>query len=152
MLLQKYIRNTFIFCAMGVGMASSPLMAVAQEDIPAAPILEAPDGHVYGELWTGKLYSSKYKAGACFDTEGNAQGVLILTLKDGQEDVYHFHGTKNIQGILQLKHNSGHTFTGQFENATTIKGTVTTKNGFTVKLKGKREQNALLLGPTCRPL
>ncbi len=152
MLLQKYIRNTLIFCTIGMGMLPNTLMAATQENIVTAPALETPEGHVYGELWTGKLYSSKYKAGACFDTKGNAHGVLILTLKDGQEDVYHFHGTKNIQGILQLKHNSGHAFTGQFENATTIKGTVTTKNGFTVKLKGKREQNSLLLGPTCRPL
>ncbi len=107
---------------------------------------------VRGELWTGALYSSKYKAGACINAQGHVHGVLILQLKNGDEDVYHFSGTKDITGKLHLKHSSGHTFVGTFESATRIEGKVTTKNGFTVKLKGTREQNALLHGPTCRPL
>ncbi len=106
---------------------------------------------VYGELWTGSLYTSTYKAGACLDPQGNVQGVLILRLKSGEEDIYHFKGTKNIQGLLNLKHNSGHRFKGRFESATSIKGEVKTKNGFTVKLQGKRQQN-VLLGDHCRPL
>ncbi len=150
--MQKYFRNAFIFCTLSMAILPNILMAAAQESISHPSTPEIPKEHVRGELWTGKLYSSKYRAGACFDSKGNAHGVLILTLKDGQEDVYHFHGTKNIQGTLQLKHSSGHTFTGHFETAHTIQGAVTTKNGFTVKLKGKREQNVLLLGPTCRPL
>ncbi len=110
-----------------------------------------PKESVYGELWSGSLYTSTYKAGVCLDPQGNVQGVLILRLKNGDEDVYHFKGTKDIQGLLSLKHKSGHSFKGYFESATSIKGKVKTKNGFTVKLQGERQQN-VLLGDHCRPL
>ncbi len=147
MRIYKNIFKALLACTFSFGALFSPLSAKAQEEIPAAP--SSPE--IRGELWTGSLYSSKYRAGVCIDTDGKTHGVLILTLKDGKEDVYHFHGTKDIHGILRLKHSSGHKFKGHFASATSIEGKVTTKNGFTVKLKGHRAQNILLNGPSCRP-
>ncbi len=138
---------------LSFGAVVDTVRAEVQQNPPPAspPSQEEPSTQTRGELWTGALYSSKYRAGACIDESGKVHGVLILTLKDGKEDVYHFQGSKDIQGIFRLKHSSGHAFKGNFTSATGIEGKVKTKNGFTVKLKGKREQNAVLNGPTCRP-
>ncbi len=104
-----------------------------------------------GELWTGDLYSSKYKAGACIDKEGNVRGVLELHLKNGDIDVYHFWGQQDAQGVIRAKHSSGHRFEGVFQGEHVITGKVRTKQGFTVKLKGRRTQNVLLT-ETCGPI
>ncbi len=112
---------------------------------------EAKQAPHLGELWTGELYTSTYKAGACLDPKGAIHGVLIVRLKNGEEDIYHFRGTRDIKGIIRLKHNDGHTFKGQFDNATSISGDIDLANGFSVSLKGTRQQN-VPLGPHCRPL
>ncbi len=64
------------------------------------------------ELWSGKLYTSTYTAGACINADGSVRGVLLLRLKNGKIDRYTFTGNKDAQGVFHLEHNSGHTFTG----------------------------------------
>ncbi len=144
----KNIKNTF-YILFFLCFSLSPSTALTKEN-PPTPTQQT-EKKLYGELWTGSLYSSTYRAGACISPQGKVEGVLILRLKNGDEDVYHFSGTRNIQGILDLRHPSGHSFKGSFVSATAIQGKVKTKNGFTVTLKGKRQQH-VLLGEKCRPL
>ncbi len=106
---------------------------------------------VQKELWTGKIYSSTFKVGACIDTNNHVHGVLYLRLKDGKVDTYSFSGNKDNNGVLNLRHNSGHLFTGKFDSDTVISGKIKTKNGYIVELKGQRTQNAPL-GARCEPL
>ncbi len=106
---------------------------------------------VQKELWSGNMYSSTFKAGVCIDNKGNVNGVLFLRLKNGKISTYTYSGTKNSENKLSLRHHSGHTFNGKLESDTVVSGKVKTKNGYTVKLKGKRTLNAPL-GPRCQPL
>ncbi len=135
----------FFLC---IGFLAPCSVAYATE---ATPKIETQDTKIIGELWTGSIYSSTYRAGVCMEPKGLVHGVLILRLRNGDEDIYHFRGTKDIKGILHLKHNDGHSFKGQFDSATAVQGNIKLANGFSIKLTGTREQN-VLLGQSCRPL
>ncbi len=118
----------------------------------ALPSLSAeiePD--VQKELWSGRMYSSTFKAGVCIDNKGDVRGVLFLRLKEGKISTYTYSGSKNSNNEFNLRHHSGHSFKGKFESDSVVSGKVKTKNGYTVNLKGKRTLNAPL-GPRCQPL
>ncbi len=104
-----------------------------------------------GELWTGSLYTSTYRAGLCIESDGRVRGVLLLKLKNGQIDTYHFYGIMDSNGIIKAKHKSGHLFVGKFDDEISVSGDVTLSNGFSVELKGDRLQNATLT-ERCGPL
>ena len=106
------------------------------------------------ELWTGKLYSSTFRAGLCMPGQGDGdiRGVLLLRLSSGQVDVYHFSG-RTEGGKIRLRHPpSGHSFKGQLDNAAEVSGEIRLKSGFTVQLTGQRQGDAELSADTCRPL
>ncbi len=106
---------------------------------------------IRGELWTGSVYSSTFTAGVCVDSNNAVRGVLILQLRNGQKDTYHFNGNKNLQEVFHVRHNDGHTFSGKIDNENSVSGTLKTSKGFKITLHGKRKQN-VILGPHCRPL
>lgn len=139
-------------------------LAMAQTSSPAtkAPITVAPAAEVPSalqapattpeqrELWSGSLYTSTYRAGACIDHEGKVRGVLLLRTMSGKTDTYHFDGTLE-DGTIRASHNSGHRFKGTFPSTEEVKGTITLKSGRSIKLTGKRELNVPLT-ESCRPL
>ncbi len=106
---------------------------------------------IRGELWSGSIYSSTFRAGVCIDDNDAVHGVLLLRLKNGQEDVYHFQGNKNLKNVFHIMHRDGHLFSGKIVNATNVSGTLKTSKGFEIELNGKREIE-VLLGKNCRPL
>ncbi len=104
-----------------------------------------------GELWTGSIYSSTFRAGACIHPDGKVNGVLLLKLKNGQVDTYHFYGNMDEHGIIRAKHNSGYKFKGKIDSVVKVSGEVTLNNGFTIDIEGNRLQNSKLT-KTCGPL
>lgn len=121
------------------------------EATPATALQPAPPPPAeQRELWTGSLYSSTYRAGVCLGADGNVRGVLLLRQSSGKVDVYHFYGAHK-DGVINAHHPSGHVFKGGFDDADTVRGKITLKNGFNVTLKGRRTHDAPL-SETCRPL
>ncbi len=106
---------------------------------------------IRGELWSGSIYSSTFKAGVCIDDQDAVHGVLLLRQRNGQEDSYHFYGNKNLKEVFHLRHNDGHIFSGKITGEHSVSGTVKLRQGISIPLQGKREQN-VLLGTQCRPL
>ncbi len=104
-----------------------------------------------GELWTGSIYSSTYRAGACFSPDGTVKGVLLLKLKNGKVITYHFNGTKDEKGIIRAEHSSGYKFRGKFDSVVDVSGKVTLKSGFKINVEGMRLQNSKLT-ESCGPL
>ncbi|MEG2172929.1 MAG: hypothetical protein RRY29_06685 [Desulfovibrionaceae bacterium] len=102
------------------------------------------------ELWSGSLYTSTYRAGACIAPDGTVRGVLLLRTSSGAVDTYHFSG-KRENGSIQAQHSSGHAFLGSFPSDTIITGTITLKSGRTITLSGMR-QRGVELDESCRPL
>lgn len=103
------------------------------------------------ELWEGKILTAKFRAGMCFEPEGKARGVLILTHHTGNEDTYHLYGTK-IGDTFDLSHSSGHYFKGTLKGDDEMEGSVKLSNGMKMSLKGSRKQNVTLKAPDCAPL
>lgn len=89
------------------------------------------------ELWTGRLYSSEFRAALCTKESGEVRGVLFLRTPAGEVDVYHFYGQENLMG-LKLSHSSGHVFTGDRQEDGIAKGQIRLKNGLVLSLKAKR--------------
>lgn len=103
------------------------------------------------ELWTGKVYSSTYRMGACFSSRGKFRGVLHLRQSNGQVDIYHFYGTI-ARNLFQASHASGHSFTGELIGKDRLEGNIQLKNGLNISIKGKRQQDVPLDMSDCAPL
>ena len=103
------------------------------------------------ELWTGKVLTATFRAGMCFRTDGRARGVLILRHANGQEDTYHLYGHIRANAF-DLTHGSGPSFTGRLTGPASMEGRVKLKNGLSLNLEGKREQDVPLLAEDCAPL
>ncbi len=159
----KHISFLFIKCAFCVfyffSLSMPGSLALAQQEdnatqkqdvVTEVTAAESPV-EIYGELWSGKLYTSTYMAGVCTSDTGKMHGVLLLKLANGQTDVYHFYGSKDVQNMLYLYHNSGHRFEGNYVNDREVTGKITLENGFSVELTGQREQHVRLT-EKCGPL
>lgn len=103
------------------------------------------------ELWEGKILTARFRAGMCFEPNGKARGVLILTHRTGKEDVYHLYGTMK-DNKFDLSHSSGHYFNGELIDPEHMEGNVKLSNGMKMSLKGSRSQNVTLKAPDCAPL
>ncbi len=103
------------------------------------------------ELWTGSLYTSTYRIGLCVKPSGEARGVVLLRIYNGDVDVYHVEGTVR-NGRITARHHSGHTFEGTYDSPDRVSGTITLKSGRRISLKAKRTPDARLTGDDCRPL
>lgn len=164
--LRRAIRTcTLGLLCLGLALLTAPVSAAqnapasptaaetgAAEKAPQADVAPSPAPAADGtrELWTGKLYSSTYRAGVCLKSDGSVQGVLLLRVPSGKVDVYHFYG-QHAAGRVSAKHSSGHTFDGQLENEQVVSGTIRLKSGFTIELEGQRTHHVELT-ETCRPL
>lgn len=103
------------------------------------------------ELWEGKALTAHFRIGICYSPDGQAQGVMLLRHKNGQEDVYHLYGTlKNNE--FYLTHSSGHKISGKLSSPAAMEGKARLSNGLSLKLSGKRQQNVPLLADDCAPL
>ncbi len=143
------IKNTllnFILCFF-LSFFLAPNLSFAQENSTQ----NTESDEVIGELWTGSIYTSTFRAGACFSDDGKVQGVLHLKLQNGQIDTYHFYGTMDRDGVIDAAHRSGYRFVGRFESDTKISGKAMLTNGFSTKLRGDRFQNVKLT-KRCGPL
>ncbi len=151
----------YVFCSFFLSMPAKDTLAQQNDNATKKQVVsveansqvsvEEDSKETYGELWSGKLYTSTYRAGVCTSKEGKMRGVLLLKLSNGQVDVYHFYGSKDGQNIMYLYHNYGHRFVGHYVNDREVAGEITLKNGFSVKLTGQRTQNVLLT-ERCGPL
>ncbi len=103
------------------------------------------------ELWTGSLYTSTYRIGLCVKPSGEARGVVLLRLRNGDVDVYHVKGAVQ-NGRITARHHSGHRFEGKYTSPDTVDGAITLRSGRTVSLTAKRTPHARLTGDDCRPL
>lgn len=103
------------------------------------------------ELWEGKILTARFRAGICFKPDGKAMGVLILTHRNGNEDVYHLYGSVR-NNKFDLSHSSGHYFNGELTGPDSMEGHVKLANGMKMSLKGSRKQNVTLKAPDCAPL
>lgn len=103
------------------------------------------------ELWTGRLYTSTYRAGVCVRPDGDLRGVLLLRLASGAVDVYHFQGRME-NGDITARHSSGHKFQGRFADENAVVGKIVLKSGRRVDLRGRRVRGTILSTDTCRPL
>lgn len=103
------------------------------------------------ELWEGKILTARFRAGMCFKPDGKAMGVLILTHRNGNEDVYHLYGSMK-NNKFNLSHSSGHYFNGELTGPDSMSGLVKLANGMKMSLKGSRKQNVTLKAPDCSPL
>lgn len=134
---------------LSVPMRSAPETVQPVPANPAQALLEQADAE-QRELWSGSLYTSTYRAGACIAPDGKVRGVLLLRTAGGAVDTYHFDGTFE-NGIIRARHSSGHSFKGSFPADKEITGTITLKSGRTVTLSGNRQRDVKLT-ETCRPL
>ncbi len=145
--MRKYI--IFICCIFGLGYITPPPCLAVENTTKISPPKQAQE--TIGELWTGSIYSSTFRAGACFSPDGKVHGVLLLKLKNGQVDTYHFSGTKDKDGVIRASHHSGYRFIGRIENAFKVSGEVILNNGFSIDIEGDRLQNSKLT-ERCGPL
>lgn len=89
------------------------------------------------EMWQGKVLGASFRAGVCYDARGRARGVLLLTHASGQTDVYHLNGVM-AGGSFELRHGSGHVFSGSLDSSSAMSGRVRLANGLRLSLKGRR--------------
>ena len=127
--------------------AADPKPATAPGDASAAPAAK----EERRELWTGSLYTSTYRIGLCVKPSGEARGVVLLRIYNGDVDVYHVEGTVR-NGRITARHHSGHTFEGKYDSSDRASGTITLKSGRRISLKAKRTPDARLTEDDCRPL
>lgn len=103
------------------------------------------------ELWEGRALTARFRVGICYKPDGQAQGVLLLRHKNGNEDTYHLYGTlKNNE--FYLRHSSGHKITGELTSADKMEGKAILGNGWRLSLSGKRLHNVPLAASDCAPL
>ncbi len=123
-------------------LAAAPL--AAQETVVSGP-------GVTTELWEGSALTATFRVGICYRPDGQAQGVLLLRHKNGNEDTYHLYGTlKNNEFFL--RHSSGHKITGTLASPDKMKGKATLGNGWRLSLTGRRHHNVPLASADCAPL
>lgn len=103
------------------------------------------------ELWQGKALGATFRVGICYRKNGQAQGVLLLRHRNGQQDVYHLYGTLS-NNEFHLTHSSGHKLQGTLTGENSMKGRAKLANGLALSLSGKRERNARLAAADCAPL
>ena len=103
------------------------------------------------ELWTGALFTSTYRVGLCFSTQGAVRGVVLLRLSSGKMDVYHIVGTVHDNDI-EAAHSSGHSFKGRLVAPDKAEGIITLKNVTKIELEGRRERNVALVPEDCAPV
>ncbi|MBO4334296.1 MAG: hypothetical protein J5846_00475 [Desulfovibrio sp.] len=101
------------------------------------------------ELWSGSIYTSKFRCGFCFSPTGKARGVLLLRTLYGQVDVYHLYGSIS-QGHVDVRHSSGHHVVGDIQGDT-VTGSITLGSGRTISFKGKRQTGQSLAPDDCAP-
>jgi len=100
----------------------------------------ASSGEEQRELWTGRLYSSTYRAGICIKSNGDMHGALYLRQANGAVDRYTVVG--KIDGdLITATHHSGHKFKGRFTSKDTVRGELTLKNGYKLKVRAQRSPN-----------
>lgn len=141
------MRKLFILSLLAIGLiyTGMPVAVYAEEGLVKS------DEALTTEYWEGKVLTARFRAGMCFQKDGKARGVLILTHRNGNEDVYHLYGTHR-GTYFDLSHSSGHYFNGQRTGPDTMEGQVKLSNGMKMKLKGSRKQNVSLKAPDCAPL
>ena len=123
----------------------TPQISFAQEDT----VVTGPKYRT--ELWRGKILTATFRAGMCFAPNGKAKGVFILRHSNGDEDVYHVLGTWE-NNHFNLKHNSGHKFSGEFVSDSKVKGKVKLNRGMTLSMSGDRTRNVRLVAHDCAPI
>ena len=101
------------------------------------------------ELWSGSIYTSKFRCGFCFSPTGKARGVLLLRTAYGQVDVYHLYGSIS-QGHVDVRHSSGHHVLGDIQGDS-VTGSITLGSGRTISFKGKRQTGMALAPEDCAP-
>lgn len=102
------------------------------------------------ELWQGTVLGARFRTGVCFAPNGSARGVLLLTHRNGQTDVYHLYG--HLAGnAFELRHGSGHVFRGSLFSDGRMEGRVRLSGGLSMSLSGARTPNVRLAGD-CAPL
>ena len=102
------------------------------------------------EMWEGRVLGATFRAGVCYNARGKARGVLLLTHASGQTDTYHLDGSLS-GGKFELRHGSGHVFSGSLDSSTTMRGKVKLANGLRLSLKGRRVFGRRLAAD-CAPL
>lgn len=123
-------------------LVASPVLA--QETIKTGPGITT-------ELWEGKALTAHFRVGICYKPDGQAQGVLVLKHRSGNQDIYHLYGTlKNNE--FYLTHSSGHKISGQLTGPTEMKGKARLSSGIKLNLSGKRYPNTPLIAADCAPL
>jgi hypothetical protein len=120
------------------------LSAGIQRTVFAAPVEVA-------ELWTGTVYTSTYRIGICFSSEGKVRGVMHLRTRKGDVDVYHFYGTVKDNEVMAA-HSSGQRFRWRLVSAKKVEGEIVLTSGRKIALDGERHHDALLAPEDCAPL
>ena len=134
-----------------VPVSSAAAGAAVDPKTPPAASAASPAGEERRELWTGSLYTSTYRIGLCVAPTGEARGVVLLRIYNGDVDVYHVEGVVR-NGRITARHHSGHRFEGKYTSPDTVDGVITLKSGRKVSLTAKRTPHARLTGDDCRPL
>lgn len=140
--MPPFLKTAFLlFCLL-----CAPFPALTQE----SPRVK-PGDSLRTELWEGKILTARFRAGMCFEPDGKARGVLILTHKNGNEDVYHLYGEMK-DGRFDLSHSSGHRFYGSLTEPDKMEGGAKLSGGMKLSLKGSRKRDVTLKAPDCAPL
>jgi len=98
----------------------------------ASPVAEE-----HRELWTGRMYSSTYRAGICIKSNGEVYGALFLRQASGAVDRYTLSGKVDGKRI-SVRHSSGHVFQGVFTSKNTVEGELVLKNGHKMRVRALR--------------
>ena len=119
-----------------------PVRAFTGEDVaPPEATASAEAEKERRELWTGRLYTSTYRAGICINDRGALRGAVYLRQLGGAVDRYTVSGTVE-DGRVTARHGSGHVFQGYFVSESEVEGELTLKNGRKLRVLAARGQNA----------
>ena len=144
--------SSLIFCLLLCFILSPSTLSFAEpKHAPQSTLQQQNDGPEQTELWTGKIFTSKFKCGFCFAPSGKARGVLFLRTSFGQVDVYHLYGTFK-DGRVDARHSSGHHVRGRVLDNNKVKGTIKLASGRKVTFKGTRTVGVPLAKEDCAPL
>jgi hypothetical protein len=100
------------------------------------------------ELWTGRMYTSSYRAGICVNGRGELRGTLYLRRADGVVDRYTVFGRTTGEDVT-ASHSSGHVFIGRFVSPELVQGELTLKNGHRMTVRAARSRDVEVDGD-CR--
>jgi hypothetical protein len=89
------------------------------------------------ELWTGRLYSSTYRAGICIKSDGEVYGAVYLRQVGGAVDRYTISGQVEGERITARDY-SGHEFKGRVDSKATVRGKLTLSNGHKLNVRALR--------------